>query len=168
MSIFCGAIQMSLKIIADTHDRESIEELGDATSINEDVVGARGSGTPLNVNTGAIGANGTVSRLSHKDQEDLGRRLATQRVVVSFMSEPSMNARCGLLMPPAQGWDVAPDQGNCCRSIRSDLVSRLGSVAFVGAERRNLVDKHDDITEARWSRFRGQRFSSRYCEHMLA
>ena len=85
ISIFCSAIRLSLKIIADTRDGESIEGLGDETSMNEEgLAGAKGSGTPLNVNTGAIGANGTISRLSHSEQDDCGRRLATQRIVVSF------------------------------------------------------------------------------------
>jgi hypothetical protein len=89
LSIFCGAIQLSLKIIADIREGESIEGLGIEPLNEEAMVAAKGSGTPLNVNTGAIGANGTVSRLSHSEQDGHGSRLATQRIVVStFLRKP--------------------------------------------------------------------------------
>jgi len=91
LNIFCSAIQLSLKIVADVRDGESIDGLeDDETSSNDALLAARGSSTPLNVNTGAIGANGTVSRLSNAGTEDDGRRLATQRIVVSTPSN-----RCG-------------------------------------------------------------------------
>ena len=40
------------------------------------------TGTPLNVNTGAIGANGTFSSINATRKEEHDKRIAIQRIVV--------------------------------------------------------------------------------------
>lgn len=78
-AIFCDALHLSLTIVADVREDEDIK--GVDKQIGELQLGS--SSTPLNVNTGAIGANGTVSRLSKSAQSNQASFLGTQRIVVS-------------------------------------------------------------------------------------
>ena len=84
--IFCVAIQVSLAVVADVNDGSIIE------GMDEDMISAisggrdtAGDGTPLNVNTGAIGANGTFSSVHATEEHEHMRRIAIQRIVVSKM-----------------------------------------------------------------------------------
>eukprot|EP00536_Pseudo-nitzschia_multiseries_P014348 jgi/Psemu1/246033/estExt_Genewise1.C_6880008 len=81
IEVFCKALQLSLSVVADVRDGETIDGIDEetlfATSSAQD-----GDSTPLNVNTGAIGANGTFSSVSAADLEEAKARLAMQRVVV--------------------------------------------------------------------------------------
>eukprot|EP00934_Nitzschia_sp_Nitz4_P006972 Nitzschia sp. Nitz4//scaffold176_size46146//10399//16466//NITZ4_007189-RA/size46146-snap-gene-0.3-mRNA-1//-1//CDS//3329539006//6962//frame0 len=79
IAVCCNAIQLSLNIVADVRDGEMIE------GMDEDFLGDKsgnireGQDTPLNVNTGAIGANGTLSKLTSPED---AARLAIQRIVI--------------------------------------------------------------------------------------
>lgn len=87
--IFCRAIQVSLAVVADIKEGSMIE------GMDEDMIAATGGesekeGTPLNVNTGAIGANGTFSTINPTKEDEHRRRIATQRIVVSRKSRSSI------------------------------------------------------------------------------
>lgn len=84
IGIFCEAIQLSLNIVADVRDGESVEGMDDTLFGDGGDENARSSGTPLNVNTGAIGANGNFSKLAQTNEEAQEHRLTVQRVVVSY------------------------------------------------------------------------------------
>jgi hypothetical protein len=73
IEVFCKALQLSLSVVADVRDGETVD------GIDEE---AFSDSTPLNVNTGAIGANGTFSSVSATNTEETQARLAMQRVVV--------------------------------------------------------------------------------------
>jgi hypothetical protein len=76
IGIFCAAIQLSLKVVADVREGEYIDGM-------EEYAVENSKSTPLNVNTGAIGANGSFTRLSGNSATEQENRLALQRVVVS-------------------------------------------------------------------------------------
>jgi hypothetical protein len=86
---FCKAIQLSLAVVADVREGEVVDGVdadvlvGTSEALNKTGTSAT---TPLNVNTGAIGANGTVSSFKSTDGQESDRRLAVQRVVVSALS----------------------------------------------------------------------------------
>ena len=84
---FCEAMRISLAVVADVRDGESLNGVEDILIGGDDAGDLRqkdSSGcTPLNVNTGAIGANGTFSSVDAKNQNDAEKRIAVQRVVVS-------------------------------------------------------------------------------------
>ena len=82
---FCQAIQVSLTIVADVKDGEVIDGM-DEDLVSSDTGSSQQSSTPLNVNTGAIGANGTFSSVNTSKEEEQGKRIAIQRVVVSMRS----------------------------------------------------------------------------------
>ena len=72
------AIQISLSVVADVKDGESLEGIEDFGVHS----GRRESAVPLNVNTGAIGANATISSINFSAARETLRRFATQRVVI--------------------------------------------------------------------------------------
>lgn len=80
LEILIEAIQVSLAVVADVREGETVE----GVDVDMDFVHRKdkGSSVPLNVNTGAIGANGTFSSVSTRDDAEVARRLAVQRVVV--------------------------------------------------------------------------------------
>ncbi len=80
------AIKLSLHIVADTkNDSNDNCDLRKATQAKEDekVGDDKNKNVPLNVNTGAIGANATFASLETVDEDEISRRLLMQRVVVS-------------------------------------------------------------------------------------
>jgi hypothetical protein len=84
VTVFGRALQISLSVVADMRDGEVIEGMdGDAILGAESENVDRGDSAPLNVNTGAIGANGTFSSITPSGAEESERRFAVQRVVVS-------------------------------------------------------------------------------------
>ena len=104
--IFCQAIQVSLTIVADVKDGEVIDGM-DEDLVSSDTGSRQQSSTPLNVNTGAIGANGTFSSVNASKEEEQGKRIAIQRVVVSTRSIKQCLFRAYDLM-----WCF---QYHCCR-----------------------------------------------------
>lgn len=81
IDVFCKALQLSLSVVADIRDGETIDGIDEETLFATNSAQEADS-TPLNVNTGAIGANGTFSSVSATDTEEAKARLAMQRVVV--------------------------------------------------------------------------------------
>ena len=67
------SIQTSLSVVADVKDGETLEGMNSSE---------RTSSVPLNVNTGAIGANATFSSIRFSAEKEALRRIATQRVVI--------------------------------------------------------------------------------------
>jgi len=93
IEVFCKALQLSLSIVADVREGEAIDGI-DEESLLVISNTKQSDSTPLNVNTGAIGANGTFSSVSSTDMKEEKARLAMQRVVVSpdFSTLDSMYA----------------------------------------------------------------------------
>ena len=81
IEVFCKALQLSLSVVADVRDGEAIDGIDEETLLATAPT-KKGDSTPLNVNTGAIGANGTFSSVSATNIEEEKARLAMQRVVV--------------------------------------------------------------------------------------
>jgi hypothetical protein len=81
IEVFCKALQLSLSVVADVRDGEAIDGIDEeAILVTSDK--KESDSTPLNVNTGAIGANGTFSSVSATNMDEAKARLAMQRVVV--------------------------------------------------------------------------------------
>jgi hypothetical protein len=87
IKIFSEAIQLSLSVVADVRDGEMIEGMDSKIPLGKDATKLRGRNTQrsmtLNVNTGAIGGNGILSKLSSSDKQQAKSKLAMQRIVVS-------------------------------------------------------------------------------------
>jgi hypothetical protein len=81
LEILVEAIQVSLAVVADVREGETVEGMSGEMSFGSSSNGR--SSVPLNVNSGAIGTNGTWSSASSTDGDDIMGRLAVQRVVVS-------------------------------------------------------------------------------------
>jgi hypothetical protein len=74
----CKSIQMSLSVVADVNDGEILDGMdGNSFGGSEKEIAV-----PLNVNTGAIGANATFSSIRQDESGEALRRLATQRIVM--------------------------------------------------------------------------------------
>ena len=71
------AIRTSLAVVADTATSAPEEEE------NANIDGKGHSGTPLNVNRGAIGANTSFAAVWEDDKEERARRTAVQQLMVS-------------------------------------------------------------------------------------
>lgn len=78
--LFCRAIEVSLVVVADVDDdANESESAASATSSDKRWKAARGNksgSTPLNVNTGALGANAF-------DDKDIEKKMIMQRILVS-------------------------------------------------------------------------------------
>jgi hypothetical protein len=79
--IYIQALQLSLSIVADIRDGESVDGIDEDGLLMSSVVPSKDP-TPLNVNTGAIGANGTFSSVARKNGKESKSRLSMQRIVV--------------------------------------------------------------------------------------
>jgi hypothetical protein len=77
-NVCCRAIQLSLSVVADLKDGATIEDE------SEGPLQTFPSNTPLNVNTGAIGANTGFSSIQRTDEDETQRRFAFQRIIVSL------------------------------------------------------------------------------------
>ncbi len=86
-NIFCEAIEVSLVVVADINiDIGQNFEQQDGTMIKQRWRLARSKkagSTPLNVNTGALGANATFASCKPFDEEESAQRLSMQRILVS-------------------------------------------------------------------------------------
>eukprot|EP00554_Chaetoceros_debilis_P014698 CAMPEP_0194123918 /NCGR_PEP_ID=MMETSP0150-20130528/56526_1 /TAXON_ID=122233 /ORGANISM="Chaetoceros debilis, Strain MM31A-1" /LENGTH=2190 /DNA_ID=CAMNT_0038817389 /DNA_START=149 /DNA_END=6718 /DNA_ORIENTATION=- len=74
------AIELSLCIVADMKDSSKLEN-GDSGTLQKSKNPKSGN-VPLNVNTGAIGANATFASLESVDDDEVTRRFLMQRVVM--------------------------------------------------------------------------------------
>jgi hypothetical protein len=119
--IFCEALQLSLAIVADVREGETVDGIDD-DGFPKCTGESRKDSTPLNVNTGAIGANGTVSSVARKSGEESKSRLSMQRIVVCGIeiSWPGLLffARNSHIISLCTDRNLALDQGDmrCYRS----------------------------------------------------
>lgn len=74
------AIELSLCVVADMKDSSKIDNKGIETL--QKFHNPKSRNVPLNVNTGAIGANATFASLESVDDDEVARRLLMQRVVM--------------------------------------------------------------------------------------
>jgi hypothetical protein len=86
ISLVCSrALQISLSVVADLKEGAFLNEDG----ILEDELLVETAThklprAPLNVNTGAVGANAVFSSIQQMDENDTIKRITFQRVIVSF------------------------------------------------------------------------------------
>ncbi|KAG7354362.1 putative death-receptor fusion protein DUF2428 [Nitzschia inconspicua] len=99
LELFYQGLQLSLSVVADMREGESIDGVDDDEI---EVCTVHGDSTPLNVNTGAIGANGTFSSVKATDEAERIVRLATQRVVIGtwLLTKEACAAVSSLLTHP--------------------------------------------------------------------
>lgn len=83
-SICCRALQLSLSVVADLKkEGTTIDDEESWSDEYESSSRGHSSSAPLNVNTGAIGANAGFSSIQEKGEDDALRRFALQRIIVS-------------------------------------------------------------------------------------
>lgn len=92
-SIFRQAIELSLTIVADVREGEVLEGMDESLLEVQERAQSPQKAAPLNVNTGAIGANGTFSKLSSGGNSEMSSKLAVQRIVVGTLSGWSMSVQ---------------------------------------------------------------------------
>ena len=83
--LFSRAVEVSLVVVADLND--STEDSGSETLSDKRWKAARSKksgSTPLNVNTGALGANATFASTKPMNEVDSTRRIFMQRILVRF------------------------------------------------------------------------------------
>jgi hypothetical protein len=80
----CRAIEISLVVVADIDDQNLENENISASSHRWQSIRAKKSGsTPMNINTGALGANASFASSMPVDDEEMLDRLSIQRIMVS-------------------------------------------------------------------------------------
>ena len=83
--ICCRAVQISLAVVADLKEGAALNEDGIfEDEIMDGTAKPKFSRVPLNVNTGALGANAAFSSIQQTDENESILRCAFQRVIVSF------------------------------------------------------------------------------------
>ncbi|CAJ1960388.1 unnamed protein product [Cylindrotheca closterium] len=128
LEILVEAIQVALAVVADVREGESIEGVGDDMDFVHK--NDRGSSVPLNVNTGAIGANGTFSSVSTKDDVEFASRLAVQRVVIGSWLLTKETCECISSVISARGYEARFDT---FARIGELLISTLTTLKHAGA-----------------------------------
>lgn len=95
VQLSCRAVELSLSVVADI-EVDGLDDEENALATNSQIYPLRrrkkpaqdnisnSPSAPLNVNTGAIGANAAFASLKSKDDDETNQRLALQRVVVSI------------------------------------------------------------------------------------
>mmetsp|Transcript_27746 Transcript_27746/g.66938 ORF Transcript_27746/g.66938 Transcript_27746/m.66938 type:complete len:2336 (-) Transcript_27746:142-7149(-) len=119
------ALKLSLSVVSDVHVDDVETENG-----NTSKSGSIKDSTPLNVNTGAIGANGTFSGVACADQSEAESRLAVQRVVVGtwLLTKESTATLATVISLPTYGgtYELVSDVGGL-------LLSTLTTLKHAGA-----------------------------------
>ena len=133
----CRAIELSLVIVADLKDAPAEEESGSlkqcpgTDSKWKDFAKARQkSNTPLNVNTGALGANATFASVTPFDNEEKKMRLIMQRVVMG--SWLLIKEACATLSSVLGAFPGQPNEANM-KTTGELLISTLTSLKHQGA-----------------------------------
>lgn len=80
VAVCCRALRLSLSVVADV--KEGATPTGEKQP--EGSENRAPSGTPINVNTGAIGANAGFSSIQESDEDESFGRFAYQRIIVSY------------------------------------------------------------------------------------
>ncbi|KAL3934493.1 MAG: hypothetical protein SGBAC_009805 [Bacillariaceae sp.] len=128
LEILIEAIQVSLAVVADVREGETIEGVGNNMDFFHKK--ERGSSVPLNVNTGAIGANGTFSSVSAKDDVEYASRLAVQRVVIGSWLLTKETCSCISSVISVQGYRAQYDNFERLGAL---LISTLTTLKHAGA-----------------------------------
>jgi hypothetical protein len=140
--ICCRAVQISLAVVADLKEGATLNEDG----IFEDklIVGTATpnlSRAPLNVNTGAVGANAVFSSIQQLDEYESIQRFAFQRIIVSYFVTARDITLCfnhHLTFFPSVfsliGGFVAYDEGSMCSNGLYYLMQTISSVFTFGRE----------------------------------
>ena len=91
VTVCCRALQLSLSVVADLKDHSSLneEERSNKEGTAYIAVKSHSTNAPLNVNTGAIGANAGFSSIQCANENEALRRFALQRVIVSNHVTPA-------------------------------------------------------------------------------
>lgn len=84
--VCCRAVQLSLSVVADLKEGASLADEDFPTEVETSCSNV----TPLNVNTGAIGANAGFSSVQGEDIAAAVHRFAFQRVIVSYSVTSNM------------------------------------------------------------------------------
>lgn len=167
LEVMSEAMQVSLAVVADVKEGELAEGMSEEMDLGNNTTDR--SSVPLNVNTGAIGANGTFSSVSPTDKDELMDRLAVQRVVVSTTSTRIEMWKCCANMHLA---------GNEDRILVTDQRSLFGDFSFVHHRRIPAslrcfcqgwctADQHIDNAETCRGGFRSTGFAASGCSCVL-
>ena len=81
VEIFCSAIRLSLTVVADMRDGVKLEGLDEDIALASTYDEISG-GKNVQINPGAIGANGIFSSVHRLTEDEHQRRLASQRIVI--------------------------------------------------------------------------------------
>jgi hypothetical protein len=125
--ILCKGIRISLAVVADLKDGQSLEGLEDefsrAVSLNSDQAG-------LKVNPGALGANGIFSSITRVSREEGQRRLVSQTIVMG--SWLLTREACGAISAvfSTTGYKAPASLLDSCATL---LINTLTSLKHVGA-----------------------------------
>jgi hypothetical protein len=101
ISLVCSrALQISLSVVADLKIGASLNEDGVLEDeLLVETATHKLSRAPLNVNTGAVGANAGFSSIQHADENETIQRVTFQRVIVSFFVNAVTQAPSNLFRP---------------------------------------------------------------------
>ncbi len=125
--ILCKGIRISLAVVADLKDGQSLEGLEDefsgAVSLNSDQAG-------LKVNPGALGANGIFSSITRVSREEGQRRLVSQTIVMGswLLTREACGAIAAVFSAP--GYRAPASLLDSCATL---LINTLTSLKHVGA-----------------------------------
>jgi hypothetical protein len=147
VDLFCNSLVLSLSVVADIREGETIDGMDEGTF---DLKPGTGDSTPLNVNTAAIGANGTFSSVSNTDENEVRERLATQRIVVRNANDrcPRYNrldlfAQIFLLT----GRDMASHKRGLCCNRHCGCITVEYAATRTSVESRTITVKHSHRLE---------------------
>jgi len=123
VSALCSqAIEMSLVVVTDVVDDETIDDQASpydnkwrAALPTRVSSSSQQSCAPLNINTGALGANTSFASLKYLSSEDSDRRALTQRIVVSsilYLGKVSNKSLAQISSVLCAGWDLASYKGS--------------------------------------------------------
>ncbi|CAB9528615.1 adenoma-associated protein homolog (Partial), partial [Seminavis robusta] len=127
--LFCQAIQVSLNVVADLKEGAVMEGMDE--DIITETTDDYSDGTPLNVNTGAIGANGTFSLVNPTEKEEHERRIAIQRIVMgSWLLTKETCEALATLLTSSIAWHPSD---SILKQAGGLLISTLISLKHAGA-----------------------------------
>lgn len=140
--ICCRAIQISLAVVADLKEGATLNEDGMfEDELIDETATPKLSRAPLNVNTGAVGANAVFSSIQKTDENESIQRFAFQRVIVSYFLTAHhitlhFNHHLTFFLSVCSLIDglVAYDEGSMCSDGLYYLVQTISSVFTFGRE----------------------------------